>query len=57
MVTMTTKAKRQGPIVFQAPLRSSCRDMAKTSVPRRYSTWAKHRHDRRVTGALGQGRP
>lgn len=38
MVTMTMKAKRQGPIMFQAPLRSSCKDMANTSVPRRSRT-------------------
>lgn len=38
MVTMTTKAKRQGPIMFQAPLRSSCKDMANTSVPSRSRT-------------------
>lgn len=54
MVTMTTKAKRQGPIMFQAPLRSSCRDMAKISVPRRNRTWTRHRGDHRVTGTLSQ---
>lgn len=54
MVTMTTKAKRQGPIMFQAPLRSSCKDMAKISVPRRNRTWARHRGDHRVTGSLSQ---
>lgn len=41
MVTMTTMAKRQGPIVFQAALRSSCKDMAKIRVPRIKRTWAK----------------
>lgn len=54
MVTMTTKAKRQGPIMFQAPLRSSCKDMAKISVPRRNRTWARHRGDHRGTGFLSQ---
>lgn len=45
MVTMTTMAKRQGPVVFQAALRSSCKDMAKTRAPRIKRTWAKHRDD------------
>ena len=45
MVTMTTMAKRQGPIVFQAALRSSCKDMAKIRAPRIKRTWAKHRDD------------
>ena len=54
MVTMTTMAKRQGPIVFQAALRSSCKDMAKIRVPRIKRTWAKQRDDGGVMGALGQ---
>lgn len=54
MEAMITKAKRQGPSMFQMPLRSSCKDMAMTSVPRRNSTWARHRDDCRDTSE-GEG--
>lgn len=55
MKAMITKARRQGPIMFQMPLRSSCRDIAMTSVPRRYRTWMRHRNDYRVMTVLDWG--
>ena len=51
MVTITTMAKRHGPSMFQAALRSSCKDMAKTRVPRRNRTWVTQREGRKVVGA------
>lgn len=40
-VTMMTRAKRQGPIMFHTPLRSSCRDMAINRVPKMKRTWKR----------------
>lgn len=36
---MMIRANRQGPIMFQTPLRSSCRDMAISSDPRTKRTY------------------
>lgn len=52
MEAMITKAKRQGPIKFQMPLRSICKDMAMTSVPRTNRTWERH-----GDGLWGHGEP
>lgn len=40
-VTMMKRAKRQGPIMFHTPLRSSCRDMAINRVPNMKRTWER----------------